>query len=106
MSGNYRKEVTSTVLWLLIKYNLKIQCFKAIPYLYEKQVFLNIEQIIPVKEVEDYTIQMAEKAKEDQNTQEELKTSHKLRLEFWRIIINKYNQRSHLFININPIKDN
>ena len=106
VSGDYRKEVTSTVLWLLTKYNLKIQCFKAIPYKYENEVFLNIEQIIPVKEIEDFTIKMAEKTKDEQNTQEELKTRHKLRLEFWKQLLPVINEKSDLFSNISPSKDN
>lgn len=106
VSGKYRKEVTSTVLWLLTKYNLKIQCFKATPYKYDNKFFLNIEQIIPVKEVEDYTIKMAEKAKDEQNTQEELKTRHKLRLEFWKKLLPIINAKSNLFSNISPSKDN
>lgn len=73
VSGNYRKEVTSTVMWLLTKYNLKIQCFKATPYSFDDQIFLDIKQIIPVKEAEEYTIRMAEKAQEEQSTQDELK---------------------------------
>lgn len=106
VSGNYRKEVTSTVLWLLTKYKLKIQCFKVTPYSLNEQLLLNIEQIIPVKEVEDFTIKMAEKAQEEQNTQDELKTRHKLRLEFWKIFLNKFNQQqSSLFQNISPSKD-
>src|SRR5690606_21559120 len=79
VSGSYRKEVTSTVLWLLTKYKLKIQCFKATPYLFDDRVFLNIEQIIPVKEIEEFTIKMADKAQEEQDTQDELKGRHKLR---------------------------
>lgn len=106
VSRNYRKEVTSTVLWLLTKYNLKIQCFKAIPYSFNDQVFLNIEQIIPVKEVEEYTIRMAEKAQEEQSTQDELKGRYKFRMEFWRELLNKFNSRSPLFSNISPSKDN
>ena len=106
VSGDYRKEVTSTVLWLLTNYNLKIQCFKATPYSFGEQMFLNIEQIIPVKEAEDYTIRMAEKAQEEQSTQNELKGRYKLRLEFWSELLHKYNSRSHLFANISPSKDN
>jgi hypothetical protein len=41
VSGSYRKEVTSTVLWLLQKYNLKIQCFKATPFSFGEQIILN-----------------------------------------------------------------
>lgn len=105
VSGKYRKEVTSTVLWLLTKYNLKIQCFKATPFSFEDQILLNIEQIIPVKEVEEFTIRMAEKAQEDLNTQDELKTRHKLRLEFWQKLSKKFSERSKLFSNITPSKD-
>lgn len=106
VARNYRKEVTSTVLWLLTKYNLKIQCFKAIPYSFNDNVFINIEQIIPVKEVEEYTIKMAEKAQEEQSTQDELKGRHKFRTEFWRELLNKFNIKSQLFSNISPSKDN
>ena len=106
VSGNYRKEVTSTVLWLLTKYNLKIQCFKATPYAFENQLFLNMEQIIPVKEIEEYTIKMAEKAQEEQSTQDELKERHKLRVEFWKELLQKFNPKSQSFSNVSPSKDN
>jgi len=106
VSGNYRKEVTSTVLWLLQKYNLKIQCFKATPFSFGDQIFLNIEQIIPVHEVEEYTIKMAEKAQEEQSTHEELATRHKIRLEFWKILLSKFNSKTTLFANVNPSKEN
>lgn len=106
VSGNYRKEVTSTVLWLLQKYNLKIQCFKATPFSFGEEILLNVEQIIPVHEVEEYTIKMAEKAQEEQSTQEELATRYKIRLEFWKTLLSKTFLKTTLFSNINPTKDN
>jgi len=106
VSGSYRKEVTSTVLWLLQKYKLKIQCFKATPYSFEGQIFLNIEQIIPVHEVEEYTIKMAEKAQEEQSTQEKQLIRHKKRIEFWNLLLPKLNTKTNLFANVSPSKDN
>jgi len=53
VSGSFRKEVTSTVLWLL-NFRMRIQCFKATPYSMGDQLFLNIEQVIPLKDAEDY----------------------------------------------------
>jgi len=106
VSGNYRKEVTSTVLWLLQKYNLKIQCFKATPFAFGEQILLNIEQIIPVHEVEEYTVKMAEKAQEEQSTQEEQATRYKLRIEFWKELLSKFNSKTSLFANVSPSKDN
>ena len=107
VSGNFRKEVTSTVLWLLNNYKMKIQCFKISPFRLDDKLFLNLEQIIPVKEVEEYTIRMAEKKQEDADTQEELKSRHRMRAEFWKQVLEKMNTtESRLFQNVNPGKDN
>lgn len=105
VAANFRKEVTSTVLWLLTKYNLQIQCLKVTPYSFNEQYLLNIEQIIPVKEAQEFTIRMAEKSLEDQNAQSEVKLRHKLRLEFWKNLLEKYNKESELFSNISPSKN-
>jgi hypothetical protein len=107
VSRNFRKEVTSTVLWLLNNYKLKIQCFKVTPYALSAQLFLDVEQIIPVKEAEDYMIKMADKKQEDSETQEELKSRQIVRLEFWKKLLEKVNSSAtHLFQHINPSHDN
>lgn len=105
VSGNYRKEVTSTVLWLMSKYNLKIQCFKATPFAFGEQILLTIEQIIPIPETKEYTIKMAEKAQEEENAQEEMKMRHKIRIEFWKTLLPKLNAKGNLFSNVNPSRD-
>ncbi len=107
VAGNFRKEVTSTVLWLLNNYKLRIQCFKITPYSLSDQLFLKVEQIIPVKEQEEYMIRMAEKKQEDSDTQEELKTRHRMRMEFWNKLLEIINNsETKLFQNVNPSKDN
>lgn len=105
VSGSFRKEVTSTVMWLLNRYNMKIECFKATPYLNNEEILINIEKIIPVKETEEYTIRMAEKIQEDQSSQNELKERHIIRKEFWQLLIQRYNAVSKLYSNISPTKD-
>ena len=105
VSGSFRKEVTSTVLWLM-NYKLRIQCFKATPYQLGEQLFLNIEQIIPMKEAEDYIISMAEKTQDDISTQEELKSRYLLRLEFWKQLLKQASGKLNSFQNISPSKDN
>ena len=106
VAGNFRKEVTSTVLWLM-NYKLRIQCFKVTPYALDDQLFLDFEQIIPMKDTEDYIISMADKTQEDIDTQEELKYRHLLRIEFWKELLNRINNNSetNLFQNISPSKD-
>ena len=60
VSGSFRKEVTSTVLWLM-NYGLRIQCFKATPFKMNESILINFEQVIPIKEAEDFIISMAQK---------------------------------------------
>ena len=104
VAGSFRKEVTSTVLWLL-NFKIKMQCFKATPFALGEQLFLTLEQIIPTKDAEDYTISMVDKAQEDLSTQEELKERHHLRLEFWTKLLPKIKGKATIFQNSSPSKD-
>jgi hypothetical protein len=104
VAANFRKEVTSTMIWLM-NYKLRIQCFRVTPYKHENQVFINFEQILPLKDAEEYMISMAEKV-HDQVESEELKTRHVIRREFWIRLLENFNttKKSDLFQNINPSK--
>lgn len=105
IAANFRKEVTSTVLWLL-NYKLRIQCFKVTPFESNGSLILNVEQIIPIRESEEYVISMADKTQENITSQEELKSRHLLRLEFWEKFLREINQRTGLYRNVSPSKDN
>jgi hypothetical protein len=104
VAANFRKEVTSTVLWLM-NYKLRIQCFKATPFALGEQLFLTLEQIIPTKDTEDFVISMADKTQEEINTQENLKNRHNLRFEFWTKILPMLKGRTPIFQNSSPTKD-
>jgi len=104
VAASFRKEVTSTVLWLL-NFKIKMQCFKAIPFALGEQLFLTVEQIIPTKDAEEYTISMVDKAQEDLSTQEELKERHHLRLEFWSKLLPMIKGKTTIFQNSSPSKD-
>jgi len=105
VAGNFRKEVTSTALWLT-NYKLRIQCFKIVPYSYGENIFLDIEQIIPMRDAEEYVISMADKAQEDIVTQESSKVRYGLRTDFWTKFLKELNKKSDLYRNISPSKDN
>ena len=104
VAGQFRKEVTSTVLWLM-NYKMRIQCFKVTPYALGDNLFLDLEQILPLKDAEDYIISMAEKAQDDIASQESLKLSNNIRYEFWTQFISYNNTKNNLTQNISPAKD-
>ena len=104
IAGEFRKEVTSTVLWLL-NYGLRLQCFKATPFSLNEQLFLNMEQIIPIKEAEDFVISMANKSREEVGTQELIKERHIVRRKFWTAYLKEINKATTLYQNVSPSKD-
>lgn len=105
VAANFRREVTSTVLWLM-NFKIRLQCFKVTPFAFGEQLFLNVEQILPTKDTEDFAISIATKAQEEIEVQETLKSRHHIRLKFWEQFINASNQVNNLFANNSPSKDN
>jgi len=106
VAANYRKEVTSTALWLL-SHNIQLQCFKVTPYAMSDELFLNVEQIIPTPEAKEFMIGINAKEAEETQTKTVISNRHKIRPEFWaRILEALQSSECTLFNNINPTKDN
>jgi hypothetical protein len=105
VAAQFRKEVTSTVIWLS-KFNIRVNCFKATPYEYNDLLFLKLDQILPVKEAEDYIIKMAGKNQEELIKKEDNGKRHQIRLEFWSVLLNKIKGHTDVFQNNSPTKDN
>jgi hypothetical protein len=101
VAAQFRKEVTSTVLWLS-SFKLRMQCFRVTPYSMDDELFLSIEQIIPTKDAEDFMIGLADKAQDEIGNIEAEKLRHKIRREFWSHLISAMNLRSPLYQNISP----
>lgn len=105
VSGEFRREVTSTVLWLS-KYGIRTQCFKASVYSFKDELIFNLEQIIPMKDIGDYEIRMADKNLEEVTNQEELKNRHIKRIEFWTQFLEAMNEEGEIAENLTPGKEN
>jgi hypothetical protein len=85
VANNYRKEVTSTVLWLL-NHDIQVQCFRATPYSMGDEMFLQMEQIIPLPETKQFMIDAKEKEKEEQGKSKTIEQSEIQLLKFWNVL--------------------
>lgn len=102
VAANFRKEVTSTVLWLS-NFRVRLQCFRATPFALGDELFLNVEQIIPTKDTEEFTIGLADKAKDEIEGIETEARRHPIRRQFWTEVIKAMNATpSRLYQNISP----
>lgn len=93
VAANFRKEVTSSALWLR-NFGIDIRCVKVSPYMYNGKVMVEFDQIIPIKEAEEYTIKIAEKKKVESQKAENKKRGENGRLEFWQQFV-EYNKQKN-----------
>lgn len=105
IAANFRKEVTSTAMWLLY-HDIKIKCIRVTPYELSGQILLDTEQIIPIIDAEDYLIKIANKKQEEIINREKKQTRHTVRIDFWTQALQKINEKSDLYENVSPSKDN
>ena len=59
VAARFRKEVTATVKWLCDR-GIIIKCIKVTPYKHGESIIIDTEQIIPVKDAEEYVMRLKE----------------------------------------------
>ncbi|CAI9120404.1 DUF4268 domain-containing protein [Brytella acorum] len=105
IAARFRKEVTATVLWLISR-GIVIQCFKITPYSMEKEVLIDIDQIIPPPEASDYMIGISSKDNEEATSQGIQKERHQIRVDFWAYLLDIFKEKGvELYANVNTTKD-
>ena len=63
-SADYSKELTTAVIWLN-NHGLDIRCMRMRPYMDGERTLLDVQQVIPLPEAEDYQVRIREKAKRE-----------------------------------------
>lgn len=105
VAANFRKEVTSTVMWLL-ENQIRLQCFKATPYQQGEQLFLTLDQIIPTPEEAEFRVGISEKKKEQKTAEKSQTQSLGLRPRFWTKTLEAMGKAGvKQYQNISPSKD-
>ena len=98
VASDFRSEVTSTVLWLK-NFKILIKCVKFTPLSIDEDKFLNFEQIMPVKDAQDYVLALEDKAERDT----QLSPLKIVRRDFWAEVIDSMNEKSGLFQSVSPM---
>lgn len=104
-AANFRKEVTSTVVWLR-DHGVDITCIKVTPYNHGDKLYLDVEQILPIQDIGDYQIRLTAKKQEENISSKEEASRYKLRYQFWEKALPKLRAKSGIYNNVSPTKDN
>lgn len=65
VSAGFDREITTTVLWLTDLYGLDIRCIRLTPYRVGDRLLLDVQQVIPLPEASELTIQLQRKATQE-----------------------------------------
>lgn len=105
IAANFRREVTATVLWLR-EHQIDARCVKVLPYCFQDELFIDLQQVIPTPEAADYMIRMAEKDTEEKSAKGAQRWSHQMRHSFWEELLETFRLAGlDRWQNISPSRD-
>lgn len=61
VSADFGREITTAVLWLNSFERMDIRCVRLVPYKLNDTVYVDIQQVIPLKEAADYQVRLRKK---------------------------------------------
>jgi hypothetical protein len=70
VSGDFSREITTTVLWLNGFDGMDIRCVRLVAYEIAGTNYLDIEQVIPLPQAADYQVQIGKKAQQQKMARE------------------------------------
>ena len=98
VSGDFGKELTTAVLWLRER-DIDIRCVRLCPYLDGEKRLIDVQQIIPLPEANEYQVQLREKEQVGRKKRAE---RYDVRLKFWEGLIAIARNRHTRHANIKP----
>jgi hypothetical protein len=102
VATRFRKEVTSTALWLL-GHGIEVKCFKVATYKLREELLFRVDQIIPTPESAEYMIGLAQKDADEQASDRAEGEGQQLRLQFWVQALKAVKESPcRLFDNVTP----
>ena len=98
-SADFSKELTTSVMWLNNR-DINIKCVRLKPYSDGSRTLIEVQQVIPLPEAEDYQIKLREK--EQQVRSPIVKEKYILRKKFWGGLLNHAKDKTKLHENLSP----
>ncbi|MFA6173862.1 MAG: DUF4268 domain-containing protein [Kiritimatiellales bacterium] len=98
VSEDFGKELTTAVLWLRER-DIDIRCLRLRPYQDGEKRLIDVQQIIPLPEANDYQVQLREKEQVGRKKRAE---RYDVRLKFWEGLVAITRNRKTRHANIKP----
>lgn len=104
-SAEFSKELTTAVIWLNER-DLDIRCIRIKPYRENERVLLDVQQVIPLPEAEEYQIKVREKATQERTARVANSVLNERYFRFWSELLARARERTALHRDISPSRAN
>jgi len=104
VAANFRKEVTTTVLWLR-DHGMDVKCIRVTPYEDSGRIYLDAEQILPVQDIGDYQVRLSAKKQEDVAGSKGESVRKKMVKSFWELALPVISENISLYKGRSPLGD-
>lgn len=104
VAADFSKELTTSVMWLNER-ALDIRCVRLRPYRDGTRTLVDVQQVIPLPEAQDYIVRIREKAVRERQDRTELVGRQALRDAFWQSLLERSASKTDLFANVSPSRD-
>ena len=101
VSADFSRELTTSVMWLAER-DIDIRCVRVKPYQRGEQILLDVQQIIPLPEAEEYQVRVKEKASQERAARHNDGDRAKRHLKFWSLLLPNANAVTPLHQNVSP----
>jgi hypothetical protein len=98
VAADFSKEITTAVLWLNER-DLDIRCVRMKPYQNGTETIMDVQQVVPLPEAEEYTVQIKQK---EQAQRAEQATRQSERRAFWAAVLPEIQRVTGRFTNWTP----
>lgn len=95
-AADFSREIASTVLWLNDQ-ELQIKCVRLKPYVLGAEVVLDVQQVIPLPEAEEFQVQIKQKAREERARIEAYRDFTRYELRVGETKFNRLSKRDLVF---------
>jgi hypothetical protein len=101
VSAEFSKEITTAVMWLNER-GLDIRCVRLLPYQDSGRVLLDVQQVIPLPEAQEYQVRIKAKAERERNSRREHSELQTILHRFWTELLVEARKKTDLHANISP----
>jgi hypothetical protein len=88
VSEGFSKELTTAVLWLRDR-DIDIRCIRLRPYVADAKTLVDVQQVIPLPEAQDYMVRIREKEQEERKNRAERWSAEAVQFcfEYWQSVL-------------------